>query len=150
MRTPTLLAALLLCGAATAQAQSHRQTIIVQLDTASVTARGGGFTPDTRALGGSTSIIGLLPSGSSVAIDVTLEAGREYFIMGGCDTDCTDLDLRVQATDGQTTLAEDVADDDVPVVRFTAREGGPHLLSVMMPGCSTDLCYFGFRIHSKR
>jgi hypothetical protein len=151
MRTLASLAAALLAAtaaASAASAQTHRQTIVAQLDAVLNQKTGEGYVLDRRAVGGEA-IIGLLPRQGSVLLEITLRAGVEYFIAAGCDTDCDDLDLRVLAPDMDTVLDEDVGGDDVPIVSFTARESGPHLLAVLMPSCKTDLCYFGFRVMSK-
>ena len=97
----------------------------------------------------SGSLIGLLADHASEVVELSLQAGREYFIPAGCDTDCDDLDLRLLAPDPETVLDEDVEDDDVPILSFRARETGPHLLMVSMASCSEELCYFGFRVLSK-
>lgn len=142
------LAAALVLAAAPAGAQTHRTVITAQLDTLAATMARDGFAPD-RAAVGRESMIGLLPNGGMVLLEVQLRAGHRYTIGAGCDTDCDDLDLRAFAPDGQTVLDEDVEGDDVPIVSFTARESGPHLLAVSMARCNEELCYFGFRVLAK-
>ncbi len=139
---------LTLLPARRAEAQGHRQVVVAQLDTVTVVKGRDGFRADP-APAGRDAVIGMLRGGGSVILELRLQAGKQYFIAAGCDTDCSDLDLRALSSDGQTVLDEDVGDDDVPIVSFTARTSGPHLLSVMMPSCSTDLCYFGFKVLSK-
>ena len=137
------------CASATAlPAQSHRQVIIRQLEAVTAQKTGDGYAVDRRAIGGE-SLIGLLPGRGSVMLEINLRAGQDYFIAAGCDTDCDDLDLRVLAGDMETVLDEDTAGDDVPILSFTARETGPHLLAIMMPTCNTDLCYFGVTVLAK-
>lgn len=151
MRTPLLFfacAAALLSAAAPARAQTHRNTILRQLDAVVPQQRARGFAPDARVLGGGT-VVGLLPADGYVLLEIPLRAGAQYFIIAGCDADCDDLDLRALGTNGRTVLDEDVGDDDVPVVSFTARETGPHLLTVSMASCRTELCYFGVRVFSR-
>jgi hypothetical protein len=149
MRTPLLVLA---CAAAllpaAAHAQTHRNTVLRQLDAVVAQQRARGFTPDARVLGGGTQI-GLLPDDGVVMLEIPLRAGAQYFIIAGCDSDCDDLDLRAVGRDARTALDEDVGDDDVPVLSFTARETGPHLLTVSMASCGTELCYFGVRVFSR-
>lgn len=133
---------------AAASAQTHRNTILRQLDAVVAQQRARGFTVDARVLGGGT-VVGLLPAQGLVMLELPLRAGAQYFIVGGCDADCDDLDLRAVGRDVRTVLDEDVGDDDVPVISFTARETGPHLLTVSMASCKTDLCYFGVRVFSR-
>jgi hypothetical protein len=150
MRAPLLAlacAAALVSAAAPARAQTHRNTILRQLDAVTAQQRARGFVPDARVLNGGTQI-GLLPADGLVMLEVPLRAGARYFVIGGCDSDCDDLDLRAVGRDARTALDEDVGDDDVPVLSFTARETGPHLLTVSMASCKTDLCYFGVRVFS--
>jgi hypothetical protein len=143
-----LLGLVTLLPARRAEAQGHRNVVVAQLDTFAVVKGRDGFRADP-APAGRDAVIGMLRGGGSVLLEIRLQAGKQYFIGAGCDGDCSDLDLRALSSDGQTVLAEDVADDDVPIVTFTARTTGPHFLAVMMPECSTDLCYFGFKVMSK-
>jgi hypothetical protein len=131
-----------------AQAQGHRGVVLAQLDTIATLKRSEGYSVATGAVIGNQ-VLGLLGNGASVILELNLRAGVQYFIPAGCDRDCSDLDLRMLGTDGQTVLDEDVADDDVPIVSFTPRESGPHMLVVNMAACSTESCYFGFRVFSK-
>lgn len=148
---PVMLAAGALAAAAApagAQERTHRETIVAQLDAFAQARAAQGFSVDRRVFDGEA-LIGLLPNGGQVVLEINLRAGAEYTVAAGCDADCDDLDLRAFSPDGETTLDEDVEGDDVPVVTFTAVSSGPHLLAVMMPGCNTSLCYFGFRVMSK-
>jgi hypothetical protein len=51
--------------------------------------------------------------------EVTLTGGREYVLVGVCDEDCQDVDLRLLDADGDV-LAEDVAADDTPILMVRA------------------------------
>jgi len=151
MRKLALAAALLFAAAASPTdtlAQTHRDVVMAQLDSVRSRLAQDGYQADAGALPGDA-VVGLLARSGSVMLEINLRAGVQYLIAGGCDRDCTDLDLRVLAQDMRTVLGEDMAEDDVPVVTFTAPRSGPHLLAVMMPGCRTDLCYFGFRVLAK-
>lgn len=145
---PLILCLGLLLLPSLAAAQSHRAVILTQLDTVTSLKRSEGYTVHAAALP-SGSLVGLLRDEGAVFVEIMLQAGREYFIPGGCDNDCDDLDLRVMAPNSETVLAEDIEDDDVPILSFRARETGPHLLMVSMASCSEDLCYFGFRVLTK-
>lgn len=131
-----------------AAAQTPRQAILAELDTASQAATSRGFVPDPRAIGRS-SLMGELPRGGSVRLEVNLRAGRRYSVVAGCGPACEDLDLRAFAAGGDEVLAEDVEADARPVLTFVADATGPHLLSVTMAGCRTEFCAFGLRILSR-
>ncbi len=127
-----------------ASAQSQRDIIVQQLDAASEAIVGEGFRPSAGVIA-QNSIVGLLPAGGRVFLELNLRAGTNYMVVGGCDYDCSDLDLAAYAANG-TQLAADMETDDVPVVAFRSETNGSHLVEVTMPGCSTDTCYFGIRV----
>ena len=154
MRLSILLAVIVAAAAATspAHAQSgptnHRAVIAGQLDHAARTKGEEGFRVED--VNDPQSVIGLLPKQGAVILEVNLRAGVEYFVFAGCDTDCDDLDLRLNAPGESEPMASDVADDDVPILSFTAKQAGPHLLTVRMTSCNADLCYFGYQVLAKR
>lgn len=142
--TPVLLAAAL--AHRPAAAQSDRDNVARQLAAVATQKQSDGYT-DARVVDGATTI-GLLPNRGSVMIELNLRAGVQYFIAAGCDRDCSDMDTRILGPDN-AKLDEDVLDDDVPMLSFTATRSGPHLLAVMMQKCKVELCYFGFRVFGK-
>jgi hypothetical protein len=131
-----------------ASAQSARQTVLAELDTAAHSISSRGYVPDARAIG-RESVVGELPRDGSVRLEVTLRAGRRYRVVAGCGPGCDDLDLRAFAADGGGVLDEDTEADARPVLTFVADATGPHLLSVTMAGCRTEFCAFGIRILSR-
>ena len=147
LRRAILAAALLaaVLGPTRLAAQTHRDVIIRQLDAAVAIKKPDGFRPDGDVLPRDI-VVGVLPAGGAVAFELLLTGGSTYFITGVCDGDCSDLDLRVIDPDDGETVSEDIEDDDVPMLEFVAPRTGPFLLSVMMPDCSEDLCYFGYRV----
>ena len=144
---PILLAALVATvAAAPAAAQgSHRDTVAELLREATREAAERGFPEAPRVFDG-RQVVGMLPAGGVVVVEANLRAGVRYTVIGVCDRDCVDLDLRVHAPEGDAVLGEDVNTDDVPVVTFTAREDGPHPLTVVMSDCGAELCYFAVRV----
>lgn len=155
MRNALLAATVLsVIAAATAHAQAndstprdHRGVIAAQLDRGLQAQSAQGYKTE-RTLDPQT-LIGLLPDGGTVAVEITLRAGVQYFVSAVCDTDCEDLDMRVHAPGDDGPLAQDVEDDDVPLVLFTAKRSGIHLLTLKMADCNTEFCYFGFRVLAK-
>lgn len=145
----TVFAAALTSAPATAQdaPNRHRAVITTQLDKALEVKRTEGFAAEPSI--DSKTMIGMLPNRGAVILEITLRSGVEYFISAGCDADCDDLDLSLHAPGDQAAMAKDVEDDDVPLLAFTAARAGPHLLTVSMASCKTEMCYFGFRVLGK-
>ena len=147
---PTVLAALaaLSFAAPAVHAQGTRDDVSQLLRRAAGEARQKGFASEARVFD-PRAMIGMLPRGGSVVLEANLRAGVRYTIVGVCDADCVDLDLRAHAPDGHQVLDEDVSTDDVPLLSFTAAESGPHPLAVIMSECRTELCYFGVKVLAK-
>lgn len=144
---PTFLAALALpLTAVPALGQSdHRSAVVDLLRQASEEAAEQGYRAGTRVFD-ARSLIGMLPRGGAVVLEANLRAGVRYTVLGVCDSDCVDLDLRAHAPDGDEVLDEDVNTDDVPLLTFVAAADGPHPITVVMSDCRTELCYFGVRV----
>jgi hypothetical protein len=137
------LAALAALPSAT-RAQPTRDDVSQLLTRAAGEAREKGYASEARVFD-SRGMIGMLPRTGSVVLEVNLRAGVRYTVVGVCDADCADLDLRAHAPDGQAVLDEDVS-TDVPLLTFTAPETGPHPLAVIMTECRTAPCYFGVKV----
>ncbi len=132
------------------QAQSdspdYRGLVVAQLDDAMRAGEKHGFAPDQTAVS-REQVIGMLPGESSAMFEVVLAQGATYLITAACDQDCGDLDLGLYL-DG-SLVAQDIEDDDVPVLEFTASQGGAYMLDVRMVTCETNQCFFGFRVLRK-
>ena len=146
-RRAALVAVMVTLGTVAAVAQTARETVSDQLRAVIDTRADDGFAADAGALGRPT-LRGVLEHDTTVHLELSLEAGREYFIAARCDEGCTDLDLRVLAPDF-SALAEDTLDNDAPNVTVPAAETGPYLLAVRMATCKTDICYFGVAVVSR-
>jgi hypothetical protein len=132
--------------AAPAAAQSdHRSAVVDLLRQASQEVAAQGFRTEPRIFD-ARSMIGMLPRGGAVVLEANLRAGVRYTVLGVCDSDCQDLDLRAHSPGGNQVLAEDVNTDDVPILTFVAPADGPHPITVVMSDCRTELCYFGVRV----
>lgn len=144
MKHPVLAAVLTLalgCALATEAAaqNSFQQQVRNQIQTASNSIRGNGYTADREPITGS------LNASARESMMVNLQGGVRYSIVGVCDNDCTDVDLRIWDPSG-TKLAEDILTDDTPVLEFTATTTGQYRLSVEMATCSTNPCYWGVQV----
>lgn len=89
---------------------------------------------------------GTLRRGGSETIRVNLDAGVTYVVVGACDTDCDDVDLRVYGPRG-TLLDSDLASDDYPVLTLTPRVSGEHTVKVTMARCDTSVCYYSVGVY---
>ena len=140
----TLLAATVGAIAAPKAAAQNtwQQQIRNQIATAATAVREHGYSPDREMISGS------LNDDASEGMRINLQGGTRYAIIGVCDEDCTDVDLRVWGPDG-TKLDEDIATDDTPVLEFVAPVTGQYRLSVEMATCRTNPCYWGVQVFAR-
>jgi hypothetical protein len=138
----TLLAATTLAARPAAAQNTYQQQIIRQLAAHSENPRQHGYSADRGP------IFGQLNDNASDQMRVNLRGGVRYAIIGVCDEDCTDIDLRLYAPDG-TKLDEDIALDDYPTLEFVAPVTGQYRLSVEMATCNTNPCYWGVQIYAR-
>jgi hypothetical protein len=147
-RTAVLASIFLLALAPAARSQNAwRDVLERQMAAVGTTVAGDGYREDSRAFH-TDMIVGTLANGASVALEVDLEVGVEYMIVGACDNDCTDLDLSLVDLQGNV-LFEDALDDDVPILGFTAPAGGTHFLLIDMYACSVEPCSFGYKVYRR-
>jgi hypothetical protein len=84
---------------------------------------------------------GSLNEGATATVGFFLEAKTSYRIVGRCDPDCADLDLRLIDPGGRE-IEKDIDDDDIPEVNVTPREDGEYTVRVVMADCKTKPCFF--------
>jgi hypothetical protein len=147
-RSTVLASILLLASGSTTHAQNAWRDILErQMTAVGNTVAQQGYQADPGAFH-TDMIVGTLYSGASVGLEVDLDFGVEYMIVGVCDADCSDLDLSL--TDLQSNiLFEDLLDDDAPILSFTAPGGGVYFLLVEMYECSVEPCSFGYRVYRR-
>ena len=140
---PALLALALGCAFATeAAAQaSYQQQIRAALRTAAGRARGA--RPEGEPL------MGVLNGKATDTKTVDLQAGVRYAIVGVCDENCPDIDLRIWGPAG-AKLAEDVQQNNTPILEFTAPAAGHYRLTVEMVTCSANPCAWGVQVLAAR
>ena len=147
-RIGVLASTLLLCSASLVHSQNAWRDILErQMAAVGSTVAQEGYRADPGAFH-TDMIVGTLESGAGVGLEVDLEFGGEYMIVGVCDGDCSDLDLSLLDLDGNL-LFEDELDDDAPILSFTAPRGGTHFLMVHMYACSVDPCSFGYKVYRR-
>jgi len=139
---PLLAAGLFLsASAASVQAQSYAQTVWNQLQ-----AVYGAVNQNDYRL--QNYIVGRLDDSATDSWTFHLSAGTSYMIIGVCDEDCADIDMVVRDENGRV-VAEDSADDDVPVVQFTPTSSGRFSIRTTMYDCRAAYCYFGFGLFER-
>lgn len=137
-----LLAAAALAAGSPATAQNtYQQQIRAQLARRAANALQHGYTADREP------VYGALNDDDSDQKAVTLRAGAHYVIIGVCDEDCSDVDLRLYGPDG-TKIIEDIETDDYPTLQFTAPVTGTYRLSVEMATCRQNPCYWGVQVYA--
>jgi hypothetical protein len=87
-------------------------------------------------------IRGSLGHEQEARIPIPLKAGNEYRIGSICDNDCLDLDLVLQAPEGDT-VESDFLRDAFPVLVHVPTTDGDYTLTVRMALCFLEPC--GFR-----
>jgi hypothetical protein len=92
--------------------------------------------------------LGDLAEGDSDLLGVTLDKGREYALVGVCDEDCRDLDMRVLSLSGEE-IDSDVEVDDYPMVEVTVTGSGGFRLEVIMATCQDGPCAYGIGVFAK-
>ena len=91
---------------------------------------------------------GATASGDTESISLTLRGGQEYVIVGVCDDDCSDLDLRLYDRGGNE-LAEDIELDAWPILEYAPSASGDFRVQVVMVTCSVSPCFYGVGLFAK-
>ena len=91
---------------------------------------------------------GSLNQGASYRVTMDLSIGTEYFIMGVCDEDCSDLDLVLYDRAGNI-VDSDMAMDDYPIVNVVPSRSGTYTVEVRMATCSIAPCRYGVGVFGR-
>lgn len=75
-------------------------------------------------------------------VTLNLRRGVNYVIVGVCDQDCRDIDLRLYDEDGNL-IDSDTDSDDKPFVKVRPRWSGQFKIKVTMARCRANYCYYG-------
>ena len=89
---------------------------------------------------------GQLTEGDSFRFRQDLAAERNYLVIGVCDENCSDFDLKLYS-DTNELVEEDVLPDGWPILQFVAQEGGFFNIEVSMFMCRVQLCNWGARVY---
>ena len=91
---------------------------------------------------------GSLNDDSREMVTIRLDAGKQYYLMGACDTDCEDLDMILYDAAGNQ-VSSDLLADDFPVVNTTVGSAARYRVEVRMPSCSAEPCRYGIGVFAK-
>jgi hypothetical protein len=89
-----------------------------------------------------------LGEGANDSYSVQLREGSSYAIHGVCDTDCSDLDLKI-FDENNNLISEDTSTDDQPIVQVTPKWTGNFKLQVVMYDCNSAPCYYAVSVYRK-
>jgi hypothetical protein len=138
-----LAIACLSVATASAQTNEYRQQLDTQLQASRAQFQNDGF---AIAAGPFT---GALAAGGKERFTLPVEQGVSYKIVGICDNDCSDVDLRVFNLNGEN-IGEDVLEDDVPIVDLQPTGTGTVQLEANMITCTSEPCYHAIEVYWKR
>lgn len=79
---------------------------------------------------------------------IDLDRNKDYALTVVCDSDCSDVDMRV-VDDNNAEVGVDVEPDDIPLVYITPRWSGEFEIEVTVPGCTARRCTVGVGIFGK-
>jgi hypothetical protein len=91
---------------------------------------------------------GALADGGSEMVELELDVGMEYQIVGACDEDCTDLDFTLYDGNGNE-IDSDLLEDDYPMVSVTVSRSGAFRVRVSMADCSAEPCRYGIGVFGR-
>jgi hypothetical protein len=92
--------------------------------------------------------IGSLRADATTNHGVQLIGGTSYQIIGVCDNDCSDFDLRLFDPDGRE-VASDVLTDDTPVLSVTPSRSGTYTVRAIMVTCTSEPCRYGIGVYGR-
>ncbi|HVX87745.1 MAG TPA: hypothetical protein VG940_02370 [Gemmatimonadales bacterium] len=92
--------------------------------------------------------MGRLDDDQNESLNIPLDGGTQYILVGVCDQDCTDVDLTIYDPDGNE-VDSDLETDDKPVLQLTARNNGRYRVKVSMVACSANPCRYGVGVWAK-
>lgn len=81
-------------------------------------------------------------------VTVELDRGRGYLIVGVCDNDCKDVDLRLFDGAGRE-IDKDVERDDYPAVAVDVNRTAKYTVRASMASCNASPCRYGFGVFSR-
>lgn len=79
-----------------------------------------------------------------------IDPSKTYTIYGGCDDDCSDINLIARSLGGEL-VDEDVEDDDEPLVLIAPGDSGNAIrVTLSLESCETETCIAGVAMFRSR
>jgi hypothetical protein len=117
-------------------------------DLAGKLARAEGFLSQNGYARAAGPFSGALSGGQARRQVVMLRAGQDYRIVGVCDANCGDFNIRV--FDPNDRLVErDMLRDSVPVVHVVPSATGQYSIEASMVRCALQQCWYAFNVYSR-
>ncbi len=85
---------------------------------------------------------GTLHNNTYTDVTYTLEQGVPYALVGVCDNDCSDLDLKLY-DENYHLIDSDTRPDATPVIQVTPKWTGVFHVRVIMSRCDVGPCWYG-------
>lgn len=92
--------------------------------------------------------MGRLDDDANESLNIPLDGGTQYILVGTCDQDCTDVDLTIYDPNGKE-VDSDLETDDKPVLTLTAGSTGSYRVKVSMVACTANPCRYGVGVWAK-
>jgi hypothetical protein len=92
--------------------------------------------------------MGRLDDDGSESLNIPLDGGTQYILVGKCDQDCSDIDLTIYDPNGKE-VDSDLETDDAPVLTLTAATSGQYRVKVSMVACTANPCRYGVGVWAK-
>lgn len=89
-----------------------------------------------------------IKSHASWTAPLEVKAGQTYFILGGCDSKCHDINLEL-FTLHKMLLGADTLKDNYPIVQYVAEKTENLILRMNLEQCDTGTCWGGVIIMKK-
>jgi hypothetical protein len=89
-----------------------------------------------------------LQPGQSQDLPTDMTVGYEYQILGVCDADCSDLDIRVYGGDG-ALIVEDTSANNQPNVGIIPSTSGTFSIQVSMYACTVAPCFYAVQLYAR-
>lgn len=122
--------------------QNWQQTLTTQLQEANAILAQQGYQLVGQPYSSS------MQPGQSQDLPTDMSVGYEYQIVGVCDADCTDLDIRLYAGDG-SLIIEDTSTNNRPNVGVIPSISGAFNIQVHMYACTVAPCFYAVQLYAR-
>jgi len=121
----------------------HTTQVLGYLSRLATNARNQGYSRDVAG-----PVYGHLDDDGIATHEMSVSSGVDYALIGACDNDCTDVDLKISDAAGNVIM-QDIAVDDTPVLLFHSNSAGKWQVKVVMAACTRNPCYYGIQLLAK-